>query len=80
MSFEIDEDVKNNTTECEKDCVCISDKDYHLCKVVRSTNKDKIIFIECLEKNPCNYKMQFGLSSLICNCPIRKEIFRKYKI
>ena len=80
MSFEIDEDVKNNTTECEKECACITDKDYKLCKVVRSTNKNKIVFIECLEKSPCNYKMSFGFSSCLCNCPIRKEIFRKYKI
>jgi len=80
MPFEIDEDVKNNTTKCEKNNACISDKDYKLCKVVRSTDKDKIIFIECMEKNPCTYKMSFGFSSFICNCPMRKEIYRKYKL
>ena len=76
----VDDDIKNKTIECEKDFACISDKDYKLCKVIRSTNKDKIIFIECLEKSSCSYKMSFGFSTFICNCPMRKEIYGIYEI
>ena len=78
INIEIDEDVKKSTTMCSKDFACISDKDYKLCKVSHSVH-DKVIFIECLEMKPCSYRMSFGISSYICNCPTRKEIYRKYK-
>ena len=79
VSMEIDEDVKKCTIKCNKDMSCLSDKGNNLCKVVRSTSGD-IIFIECMEYSPCNYKMSFGFSSFICNCPTRKEIYKKYGV
>ena len=79
VSMEIDDEVIKCTTECGKDMPCLSDKDYHLCKVVRATSGD-VIFIECLEDSLCNYRMPFGFSSFICNCPTRKEIYKKYGV
>jgi hypothetical protein len=78
MDIEIDEDIKKSTTKCEKDIKCLVDKTYELCKVTESVH-DKVIFVECLEENYCIYKMGFGYSNT-CNCPIRKEIYKKYKI
>lgn len=79
VSMEIDEDVKKGTAKCEKGRPCLSDEGYELCKVVRSTINN-IIFIECLAQRSCNYKKSFGFSSFICNCPTRKEIYKKYKV
>lgn len=79
MSMEISEDVIKCTTKCDKGMPCLSDKDYDLCKVVQST-RDNIIFIKCLEQRSCSYKTSFGFSSSICNCPTRKEIYKKYGV
>jgi hypothetical protein len=78
IAFKIDENVRNNTKKCKKNFECLTNKDYKLCKVVSSI-KDDVIFIECKEKRNCNYRMSFGTSSFICNCPTRKEIYRKFK-
>jgi hypothetical protein len=78
IDIEIDEDVKKSTTKCEKDFKCLVDNTHNLCKVKESV-RDKILFIECLEENFCNYKMDFGYS-YTCNCPTRKGIYKKYKI
>jgi hypothetical protein len=76
--IKIDKKIKNETSKCEKDFACLSDDNYKLCNVVRSVH-DNVIFIECLEWKPCNYRMSFGISSYICNCPVRKEIYKKYE-
>jgi hypothetical protein len=69
--------VVKETTKCEKDFACLKDNNHGLCKIVR-TVQDNIIFIECLNWKLCTYRMSFGASSYICNCPTRKEIYRKY--
>jgi hypothetical protein len=76
--IEIDEDIKKNTTKCKKDFKCLRDNNYELCKVIESV-RDNVLFIECLEMQPCSYKTVFGYSSYICSCPTRKEIYRRYK-
>ena len=77
MDIQIDEDVKKSTTKCEKDFRCLVDKTYELCKVTESVH-DNVLFIKCEEDNYCIYRMDFG-NSYICNCPTRKEIYKKYK-
>lgn len=77
MDIEIDEDVKKSTTKCEKDFKCLVDNTYELCKVTESV-RDNVLFIKCEEDNYCIYRMDFG-NSYICNCPTRKEIYKKYK-
>lgn len=76
---EIDEDVQKSATKCEKEFRCLKDNTYELCKVTESV-RDKVIFVECLEEVYCNYKMGYGQHFNICNCPVRKEIYKKYKI
>jgi hypothetical protein len=78
MDIEIDKDIKKSTTKCEKGLKCLVDNTYELCKVTESV-RDKVLFVECLEENICSYKMGYGYAN-ICNCPVRKEIYKKYKI
>ena len=65
VSMEVDEDIKKCTTKCNKGMPCLSDKGYELCKVVRSTSGN-IIFIECLEQSPCNYR-NYDIHKLVLN-------------
>jgi hypothetical protein len=78
VDIKIDEDVIKSTTKCEKDFKCLVDNTYELCKVTEAVH-DKVIFVKCLEESYCNYKMGYGYSHT-CNCPIRKERYKKYKI
>jgi hypothetical protein len=75
--IKIDDKVVKETTKCENEFACLKDNNYELCSVVSSVH-DNVIFIECLNWKPCAYRMSFGVSSYICNCPTRKEIYRKY--
>jgi hypothetical protein len=77
-NIEIDEDIQKNTTKCKKVFKCLADNNYKLCKIIESV-RDNVFFIECLGVKPCIYKISFGYSSYVCNCPTRKEIYRKYK-
>ena len=73
--MEIEKDILDKTTRCNKDFDCIKNNNI-CCTVTRNVDKE-VIFVECGEKNSCNYRMNFGGSD-ICNCPTRKEIFKKY--
>ncbi len=73
--MEIEKAILDKTTGCNKDFDCIKNNNIY-CTVTRNVNNE-VIFVECSEKKFCNYKMDFGGLN-ICNCPTRKEIFRKY--
>ena len=79
VTIEIDENIKKQTIKCEKDFACLSSKTHKLCEVTHLVH-EKIVFIECQDNKQCSYKSFFGFNSYICNCPIRREIYRKYKI
>lgn len=76
--MDIDKEILDKTTQCDKGFICLNNKDHVYCQVENCVN-DEVHFIKCLSDKYCNYKMSFG-KSYICNCPTRKEIFNKYKI
>ncbi len=77
--IEIEEDIKKSTTKCEKNFSCLSDKNHKLCNAI-NTISNKIECVDCFGGKHCNYREPYGFSSYLCTCPIRKEIYRKYKI
>ena len=76
-NIHIDEGTIKKTTKCNKEFRCLSDTD-HLCKVEYCVGKS-VHFVECKSVEHCYYKMNFG-KTVICNCPVRKEIYSKYAI
>ena len=78
LVIKIDESIIKTAVECEKDCVCLSSTSHNLCAVTHSVH-DKIVFIECMNNEQCIYRNSFGFNSYICHCPVRNEIYRKYK-
>ena len=75
--LKVDDDVIKNTNRCKKDHSCLSDLT-DLCKVEMCI-ADKIHFIKCMNERACNYRITFGYS-FVCTCPVRKELYNKYKI
>ena len=77
--IEINEDIKKSTTKCEKRFSCLSGKNHKLCNAIGGVGS-KIVCIDCFGGKHCKYREPYGFSSYLCSCPIRKELFRKYKI
>ncbi len=74
--FEIDEKTLQATTKCPNSFECLGNENHVCLAKVESCVKEEVYFVDC-EDIYCRYKMSFGYSS-ICNCPVRKEIFKKY--
>ena len=78
MSIEIDSKILSITAHCSKDFECLkNNKATCLNTKVDRWVEGKVLFIHC--NDVCNYKMSFG-NSKTCNCPVRKEIYRKFSI
>jgi hypothetical protein len=78
MEIEIDKNTLKQTLHCESDFKCLKNDLTCLCKVENCFNGE-IHYIKCADNFYCNYKMLFG-SSTVCTCPVRREIYNKYKI
>lgn len=76
MDVKIDEAVVRATTHCTKGFGCLDPASQDLCQVQHCV-QGKVHFVECLNVDFCNYQMSFG-SGLVCNCPVRKELYNRY--
>ena len=77
MKIEINEDIIKAATKCEKGFSCLSDNLEESCKVEYCVS-NTVYFVKCLSAAHCSYKEPFG-EGYFCTCPIRKEIYDKYK-
>jgi hypothetical protein len=78
MIFKVDDSTIKETTKCEKNFSCLSEKRKELCKVTHKV-EDEVFFVECQDTESCSYRSLFGYS-FICTCPVRKVIYNKYTI
>jgi hypothetical protein len=78
MNIEISDEIKLSASYCTKEFSCLSDANRDLCRVKEHIG-EKVYFIACKEDKYCAYKESFGNENL-CTCPVRKEIYDKYKI
>jgi hypothetical protein len=76
MIVGIDESTIKSTTDCEKGMQCLNGVKEPLCEVAYSV-MDEAFFVHCLNNKRCSYRISFGYK-LLCTCPIRKEIFKRY--
>ena len=77
MNIKVDDNIKQETTKCKKNFSCLSGET-PICSVELSI-ENKILFIKCVSKEPCSYRVPFGYSD-VCICPVRKELYNRYKI
>ncbi len=66
------------TTKCDKEFSCLEGSRQDLCSVKYCINRG-ISFVECANDNNCYYKTSYG-DGMICLCPVRNELYNKYKI
>jgi len=73
-AYEISNDVCEKATLCNKSCMCLLHPEC-MCREVGSI-EFFILFVEPADNTYCKYKMQFR-DRFTCECPVRKEFFRK---
>ncbi len=77
MEIFVREYIKEETKACDKNFSCLSDDRDDLCKVLSCVNND-IHFVLCSNTEFCSYQRKKD-ERFYCECPIRKEIYYKYK-
>jgi hypothetical protein len=77
MKLKISENILNDTTRCRKNFVCLSERDC-LCEIKYCF--DGKSFVIKPDKNIiCPYKVSM-VTLMLCSCPTRKEIYKRYNI
>jgi hypothetical protein len=81
MTYDVDRHVLDLTTECADHFSCLSGEDTCLCEVEKIIGTDGgLLYIKHNSNiRSCRYELFYG-DSFICNCPTRKEIYRKYDV
>jgi hypothetical protein len=77
MDIKVDDNIIEQTTKCRKNFSCLSGETPIYS--VESNINNKIHFIKCVNNKSCSYILSFGYS-FICTCPVRKELYNRYKI
>ncbi len=65
-------------TNCKKKFSCLAGTKSDVCQVL-SCYDDDIHFILCADNQYCSYQKKVS-ERVYCDCPVRKEIYDKYKI
>ena len=77
MKYKVNAETLERTVKCKYDFSCLHGKKECLCDVNKSID-DRLILVDPQSNEFCNYLLSFG-KSYICNCPVRTEIYKKYK-
>ena len=77
--MEIDEKILKETVHCRKNFECLKAHTEFFGRNGRVERclDGKVHIVKC-SQIICHYKMSFG-KYIICNCPIRKEIFNNHR-
>ena len=66
------------TEKCDNNFTCLVNPKESICEVSEAIGGE-ILFICNRKRDYCNYSVDFG-NNVLCHCPTRKEIFRKYHV
>ena len=79
MKITVDKKIIQKTTKCEKNFSCLKDNGKPICEV-EFLLSDEVLILKCKESSKCSYQKPFDLSTVICTCPTRNEIYKKYSL
>lgn len=77
MKIKISDETIKKTKSCNKSFGCLKNEKHVLCQVEDCVNEE-VYFIKRLYTDKCDYQISFG-NSCFCSCPVRTEIYKKYK-
>jgi hypothetical protein len=78
MVYHVSKEATEACTECPRDQACLQKDRAELCRVSCSVD-GAWHFVVCAHEGPCPYKQKLW-DRVLCGCPVRREIFRRYKV
>jgi hypothetical protein len=79
MTFEVDEDVREKTTNCLKLFGCLTGNIDDLCEVQGRLGAMGVLIVKPKREISCPYYVHLGVSDY-CTCPTRNELYTRYGI
>jgi hypothetical protein len=75
--FTISQEILDSATECMNRLSCLSGAGT-MCKVKRH-EENRVMFVKSRKHRNCPFSIPLR-GDCICTCPVRVEIFRKYRV
>jgi hypothetical protein len=81
QEYQVSDDILKKTTKCHNGFSCLSGGPHPVCKVEEPIGTLAVL-TNCEGKVSCEYCIPYGIanSSSFCTCPVRNEVYRRYKI
>ena len=73
--LQVSEEARQQAELCPSKFACLTSP-LSPCKVENCSGLDLLV---CLNKSYCPYQEKFGLADYLCACPVRAEIWQKYR-
>jgi len=77
MKYDLDLQVVDRAKDCPKGQPCLKDPGFTLCPVSARLAADTLV-VHCKGRPDCMYRDPLG-DIAVCRCPVRKEIYAKYR-
>ena len=78
LELSVGDEFREKVCRCRKQQCCLEGATESLCRVIDCV-AEKVFFVHGEDGHSCSYCLSFG-DSHYCNCPVRQELYRKYKI
>jgi hypothetical protein len=83
MALQVSDDSRKRTKKCSSNFLCLSNEKNPLCSKKRplcpvEIALESMIFVKS-KNNDCVYKEEYG-AGYLCTCPVRFEIYNRYKM
>jgi hypothetical protein len=78
LRLHVSDDAKRAADKCPRLFGCLAGANGDLCKV-SSCVDGAMVFVTCEHEGPCPYKHDVWERTL-CTCPVRREIYKRYKL
>ena len=75
----VSEDLRKQTTNCQKGFACLYRQENDLCQVDYALKGVPFVMIKKPIDELCPYSFHFGKSQF-CSCPVRFELYKRYGI
>lgn len=85
-AFRVSKDARKQATKCKCNFRCIADKDNPECGKgqpmcpVLGTMSHEDLYVLSSGTSDCPYLKKFGYDHYVCSCPVRNEIYKRYRI
>jgi hypothetical protein len=79
MEIQIDLRIAAQARRCKKQFACLAGDLESLCKV-KDIAPDLLYLVEDTDKQKCGYRVRFGQDAIVCLCPVRWEIYKRYGV